>query len=99
MSRQFTYGKDEKLKSRKIIESLFNSGQSFTVYPLKVLYKIESSDEAILQAGVAVSKRLFKKAVERNWVKRLMRESYRIQKNDLKEIVRSRQVAVYLFFI
>lgn len=99
MGRQFTYGKDDKLKSRKVIESLFNSGHSFTIYPFKVLYKIESSEEGTLQAGVAVSKRLFKKAVDRNHVKRLMRESYRIQKNDLKMMIKSEQVTVYLFFI
>ena len=87
MPKQFTYGKDEKLKSRKVIESLFSNGHSFTVYPLKVLYKIETDKEGILQAGVAVSTRQFKKAVDRNRIKRLMRESYRIQKNDLKETV------------
>ena len=99
MARQFTYGKDDKLKSRKVIESLFSGGHSFTVYPLKVLYKIESSEQGVLQAGVAVSKRLFKKAVDRNHVKRLLRESYRIQKKDLKELVKSEQLSVYLFFI
>ena len=99
MPKQFTYGKDEKLKSRKVIESLFSNGHSFTVYPLKVLYKIETDKEGILQAGVAVSTRQFKKAVDRNRIKRLMRESYRIQKNDLKETVALQKVNLYVFFI
>jgi len=99
MPKQFTYGKDEKLKSRKVIESLFSNGHSFTVYPLKILYKIETDKEGILQAGVAVSTRQFKKAVDRNRIKRLMRESYRIQKNDLKETVALQKVNLYVFFI
>ena len=99
MPRQFTYGKDEKLKSRKVIDSLFSNGHSFTVFPLKVLYQIETNKEGILQAGMAVSTRQFKKAVDRNRIKRLMRESYRIQKNDLKETVALQKVNLSVFFI
>ena len=99
MPRQFTYGKDEKLKSRKVIDSLFSNGHSFTVFPLKVIYKIETDKEGTLQAGVAVSTRQFKKAVDRNRIKRLMRESYRIQKNDLKDMVGLQKVNLYVFFI
>ena len=99
MGRQLTYGKDEKLKSRKVIELLFTNGHSFSIYPLKVLYKIESGGEKGLKAGVAVSTRLFKKAVNRNRIKRLIRESYRIQKNVLKESVLNQEVTMSIFFI
>lgn len=99
MAKQFTYGKTEKLKSRKVIDSLFKSGNSFTVYPVKVLYKVEPSMEGNLQAGVAVSARLFKKAVDRNRIKRLLREGYRTQKKDLDESVKLNKLTLYVFFI
>ena len=99
MAKQFTYSKEEKLKSRKAIESLFSNGHSFTVYPLKVLYKIQSAEEGCLRAGVAVSTRLFKRAVDRNRIKRLLRESYRIEKAELKSIVLSKHLVVHVFFI
>ena len=99
MAKQFTYGKDEKLKSRKAIESLFTSGHSFTVYPIKLLYKLDVADKGDLKAGVAVSTRLFNKAVDRNRIKRLIRESYRTQKNELQETAKSQQLVLHVFFI
>ena len=54
---------------------------------------------SLLQAGFTVNKKNFKKAVDRNRIKRLMRESYRIQKNDLKnELIKSNK-NLALFFI
>ena len=77
----FNYGKKDKLKSKKLIERLFSEGKSINAYPLKLIYlKAEFEDDSIVKAGVSVSKRLHKTAVARNSIKRLLRESYRLNK-------------------
>lgn len=77
----FTYNKKEKLKSKKLIEQLFAEGQSVSAYPLKLIYlPVDFDDSILLKAGVTVSKRKFKNAVDRNRIKRLMREAYRLNK-------------------
>ncbi|MBT8254437.1 MAG: ribonuclease P protein component [Flavobacteriaceae bacterium] len=81
---KFNYGKKEKLKSRKLIDQLFAEGRSLSVYPLKLVYiPARFQDDSRLKAGVSVSKRNFKNAVTRNRVKRLIRESYRLNKSVL----------------
>ena len=79
MNKKFP--KKEKLKSQKVIESLFTEGKSLTVYPLRLVY-METSfvDDVIVKAGFSVSKKKFKKAVDRNRIKRLLREAYRLNK-------------------
>ena len=77
----FKYSKQDKLKSKKLIEQLFTEGKSVTAYPLKLIYlKTEFEDDSILKTGVSVSKRLHKTAVDRNRIKRLLREAYRLNK-------------------
>ncbi|MDY2586218.1 ribonuclease P protein component [Winogradskyella aquimaris] len=78
---RFKYSKKDKLKSKKLIEQLFNEGKSVTAYPLKLVYlKTEFDDGSLLKTGVSVSKRLHKTAVGRNRIKRLLREAYRLNK-------------------
>ena len=77
----FKYSKKDKLKSKKLIEQLFNEGKAVTVYPLRLVYlKAEFEDNSTLKTGVSVSKRLHKTAVARNRIKRLLREAYRLNK-------------------
>lgn len=77
----FKYSKRDKLKSKKLIEKLFSEGKAVTVYPLRLIYlKTEFNDGSTLKAGVSVSKRLHKTAVARNGIKRLLRETYRLNK-------------------
>ncbi len=77
----FTYNKKEKLKSKKLIDQLFTEGQSVSAYPLRLVYLSTSFDDAVIaKTGVSVSKRNFKTAVDRNRIKRLLRESYRLNK-------------------
>ena len=81
---KFTYNKKEKLKSEKLIAQLFAEGQSVVAFPLRLVYLPTTFDDnAKVKAGVSVSKRNFKKAVDRNRIKRLMRETYRLQKTDV----------------
>lgn len=80
---KFTFKKKDKLKSRKLIEKLFDEGKSVTVFPLRMLYlKTTHEDGSVIKTGVSVSKRNFKKAVDRNRVKRLLREAYRLNKPE-----------------
>jgi ribonuclease P protein component len=79
---KLTYNKHEKLKSKKAIEQLFSEGKSISAYPLRLVY-IENNET--LKIGVSVSKRNFKKAVQRIRIKRLLREGYRLNKQQLVE--------------
>ncbi|WP_034260064.1 ribonuclease P protein component [Altibacter lentus] len=76
------FPKREKLKSRKAIEVLFLEGRSVTKFPLKAFY-MPLSEAAANRAAFAVPKRNFKSAVERNRIKRQLREAYRLQKQLL----------------
>ena len=75
-----SYGKKEKLKSKKRITQLFDEGKSISIYPLKLIYLETNQQEVSIQTGIAVPKRNFKNAVKRNCIKRLLRESYRLNK-------------------
>ena len=80
---KFTYPKKEKLKSKKLIDQLFAEGQSVSAFPLRLVYlQTNFDDEVIAKTGVSVSKRNFKTAVDRNRIKRLLREAYRLNKVD-----------------
>lgn len=100
MNKRFTLGKKERLKSRKALDLLFSEGKQFHVAPFKLLYRFEK-EEAIypLQFGIGVSARNFKKAVDRNRVKRIVRECYRLQKNELQEKLVSRNMTLQVFMI
>ncbi|MFV8268996.1 ribonuclease P protein component [Flavobacterium sp. GT2N3] len=80
----FTYPKNEKLKSKITIGLLFTEGKSVSKYPLRLVYKAGSFDESEkIKMGVSVSKKNFKKAVDRNYFKRVLRETYRLNKHIL----------------
>lgn len=83
MVKKNTLGKDERLKSRKLIEQLFEKGQRFNVQGFRASYLLTPNVDSIkVQFGVGVSSKQFKRATDRNRIKRLIRESYRLQKND-----------------
>jgi ribonuclease P protein component len=87
MAKIFTYQQQDKLKSRKQLQNLFALGKSLSNAPLRLIYTLENiADEKIsnpgplvLQAGVGAPTKQFKKAVQRNRVKRLLREAYRLE--------------------
>jgi ribonuclease P protein component len=70
------------------------------MFPLRVSYiSTMESEEEPLQFGVGVSGKWFKKAVDRNRVKRLVRESWRLQKNGLKRILLEKQLTMIVFIV
>jgi ribonuclease P protein component len=95
--------KKERLKSRKEIDFLFKEGKSFPLTPFRVYYRIKTIAEGdtniYLQAGVGVSSRNFKKAVDRNRIKRLSREAYRLQKQSLLDTLVAANKEMRLFII
>jgi len=79
MQQSFT--KQERLKKSKLITQLFAEGKSITAFPIKLIYlQIDHQSPYKIQAGVSASKRNFKKAVDRNRIKRLLRDVYRKNK-------------------
>lgn len=81
-----TYPANEKLKSRKAIEALFSNGKSVGKYPLRINYRILEQAEEPFQITVSVSKRYFKRAHDRNYYKRLLREIYRLNKAEFHAV-------------
>jgi len=91
-----TLGKEERLKSKKLIERLYVERNSVKAFPLRMIFlQTKHTSEFPAQVGVSVPKRNFKLAVDRNRIKRLMRESYRLQ----KEIVYNTIEEPYVFMI
>lgn len=94
----YTYSKDEKLKSRKLIKELFENGKAVTVFPLRMIYlKKEHLGKFPVKAGVSVSKRNLKRAVDRNRIKRLLRESYRLNKYLLYLNLEEQYVMLFIY--
>ncbi len=76
-----TLGKQERLKSKILLGKLYKEGNSVKCFPLRMVYiQAEHGSKYPAQVGVSVPKRNFKKAVSRNRLKRLLRETYRKQK-------------------
>jgi len=94
----FTYNKHEKLKSRKLIKQLFEDGKAISIFPLRLIYlNIEHDGEFLLQTGVSVSKRNFKLAVDRNRIKRMMREVYRLNKHILYNSLDNKYIFMFIY--
>ena len=99
-----TFSKAERLVGKKYFDALFENGQSFSAFPLRIKYRIidrqPSENEPTLFA-VSVPKRHFKKAVDRNLIKRRIRESYRLSKKDLRLALstNSKQLSVLVVYI
>lgn len=97
--KRFGFGRKEKLKSRKKIEELFLNGKNFSAFPIRVTYQFLPAEETVIQVGVTAGKKHFKRAVDRNRIKRLIREAYRLQKNDLIETLKQNHQKGFLFFM
>lgn len=97
-----TFGKSEKLCHQKDIDELFKKGTSFVSYPLRVIYLKKSNKadiDKIIKVLISVPKRNFKRANKRNRIKRLIRETYRLNAGELKSSVTSESIDVAFLFL
>lgn len=100
MERRNTFSKKERLTSVKSITRLFEAGNSLVVYPLKVVWLPFPDDSPFAaQAAFAVSRRNFRKAVDRNLLKRRMREAYRLGKNSFYDACGERKIILMFIYI
>ncbi len=84
MVRQFAFSKQEKLTGETTVNELFLKGNSFIAYPVRVVWTSSNLEEtSSLKILMSVPKKKLKHAVDRNRVKRLMREAYRLHKQSL----------------
>lgn len=84
-----------------MIETLFRDGKAFSVFPYRVIYMPAklTTEKYPVQAGFSVSSRKFPRAVDRNRIKRLGRECYRLQKQLLYDALQDTPAQLAVFFI
>lgn len=94
------FPKIEKLKSTKDIDELFGGGKSIHEAPIRAIYKkkVEPS-KILLSVGVSVPKKLHKLAVNRNLLKRRMREAYRLNNHQLKQTLKDSETQLNVMFV
>lgn len=89
------FGKNEKLKSKILLDKLFSEGKSVNAFPIKLVFVPLGKEVEFHKTGVSAPKRKFKKAVDRNRIKRLLREAFR--KN--KDLISNTEQKYALLFI
>lgn len=84
ISDKLTLSKTERISGKRIIDRLFSEGKSFVVYPFRVVYLTDvEHQEADVAMLVSVSKKRFKRAVKRNYIKRRVKECFRLNKSKI----------------
>ncbi|HMN33247.1 MAG: ribonuclease P protein component [Chitinophagaceae bacterium] len=100
MTKPFSFTQHERLKSKKQIDTLFQTGKAYFYFPFIIKYSLESNAiEHGIRFGISVPKRHFKKATIRNKLKRQSREAFRLQKNSLKTTLIKQGMQLSLMFI
>ena len=101
MTKPFSLSKSERLKSKKDSDTLFLSGKALFVFPFKVFYRFienEAVSEPLL-FGVTVPKKIFRRAVDRNAIKRKVRELYRVNKPELKTMLSAQHRTLHIMLV
>ncbi len=97
---RFTLTKNERLSSKKQIEKLFKEGKSYFSYPFRVIYLFnDGQEEHETKILLTVSKKKFKKAVDRNRIKRIIREAFRKNKMILNDYLQENNKSLWLGLI
>lgn len=93
-----TFTKEERLVTKNLFEQLFSEGKQLKIFPLRLLYLQTNLDTKFpAQVALAVPKRLIKKAVHRNRIKRQLREAYRKNKLPMYHELKNDYVFVITF--
>jgi len=94
VNRRYTLRKSERLSSKIAIDSLFSNGISLYIYPLKILFVTTAkSSDVLAEILISVPKKYLKSAVDRNKIKRILREAYRKNKHILEQSkVRNKEI-------
>lgn len=95
---RYTLTREEKLKSRKLIGRLFEEGSSLSEFPLRMIYlQTDHTSDYPTQVAFSVSKKRFGNAVDRNKIKRLLRECYRKNKYILYDKLNDKYIIMFTF--
>lgn len=98
MCSSFTFRKNERLSRKKLVGELFLKGKSFMAFPLRVQYLfVDRVDNAAVQVLISVPKKRFKHAVDRNLLKRRVREAYRLNKHELAKLIPDNKTLLVAF--
>lgn len=99
-TQRYTLSKEERLSWKRYIDLLFEKGQSFIAFPLRVVYlPMEEEMRAPVSMMISVPKKKFKRAVKRNLIKRQVREAYRMRKYDLIEPLTEKNKGMLVAFL
>jgi ribonuclease P protein component len=101
MSGEFTFGKEERLKSNLAIQELLKHGKAISRFPLKIYWNFspDPHQKYPVRAAITVPKRKFRRAVDRNLMKRRLREAYRLHKNILYGTLNQHQKKIQLIIL
>lgn len=100
MVEKYTFTKAERLTLKNSIDKLFLSGRSFNVFPVKFYWMLSDGDQHFpAQVLISVSKKKFKRAVDRNYIKRKIREAYRLNKHQLYDNLVRKNKKIFLALV
>lgn len=102
MAKKHTYTLPAKnrLKRKKLFEEVFASGKVLRTQGLSLVFKIATLEKNVItQAGFSVPKRRFKKATDRNYLKRIMREAWRQQRPEAEDLIKIKNLQLALVFV
>ena len=95
-----TFKKEERLTNKKTFELLFEKGKSFAVFPFRIVWTEPTEQNAFpVKLGISVPKKSFAKAIQRNRIKRRIREAYRKNKHCLYEVLEKKNLSTAVMLI
>lgn len=97
--KRYTFSKKEHICKRNEFKRLSLQGKSFYVFPFRCVYIVNPSDKCKVKFAVIVPKRNIQHAVKRNYIKRITRESYRLNKHTLYDYLDNQPVEILLLCI
>ena len=96
-----TFPKEERLHGRATVAEVFAKGKRFQLDPYRIVWRTRAQDDLpSIRFGISVSKKISKKAVDRNRIKRCNREAFRAVKQSFIEelLVQNKQIDVFLVY-